>query len=665
MKKLSWTLLLLLLGGPSLKAQLPGDVLGSHNLSPGGSSPIQGGSTAACLYCHAPHSGIGANTPLWGQTLSVQTYTLYSSSTIQNVPAQPALGGPSSLCLSCHDGTIAPGQLVPSGAISMTGSMYSADKFGTNLQSSHPVSLVTPLQDSSDLVASLAATQTTADPLHKVALKGGTVECTTCHEPHNQSVDPVSLNFLVRDGSNGQICLSCHEPNSRTVNGKSNPLEQWSGSAHAMSGNVVAPQAGIGSYSTVAQFACLSCHRPHNANGAAGLLRGATPPPLNMDAATQSCMVCHSGGSNLQQPIPNVYAEFAKIGHPFPSQGNSHDANEPAVPVNNRHSTCADCHNSHSSLAVGTFAPAPGIRPSQTGALGVSATDGTTPLRPAVNQYETCLRCHGSSPGKQTLPVFGYAPVRAVSAADPLNVIPQMAATASSSHPVLHDASSPWPQPSLMTYMSNLDATPNTLRPLAGGPTPRIFCTDCHNSDGNREFGGPGPNGPHGSQFGHIMERRYEFSQVAPGTNFPINGPGSPIQNLFINPNLNAGNSNPGPYALCGKCHDLSKILLDMSFKPGPTGQGGHFTHVSQQGVSCSVCHTAHGMGSLSANITGERMVNFDVSVVAPNGASPISYSHVANTCVLACHGYNHNSDGTVSAIPLPLSPVPKVATAR
>ncbi len=44
----------------------------------------------------------------------------------------------------------------------------------------------------------------------------------------------------------------------------------------------------------------------------------------------------------------------------------------------------------------------------------------------------------------------------------------------------------------------------------------QIFCTDCHNSDDNREFGGTGPNGPHGSKWWHILERDYEFSQ-APG----------------------------------------------------------------------------------------------------------------------------------------------------
>jgi len=645
---------LLLLSARASNAQVGGDILGAHDLSPAGRSPIKGQSSAACLYCHAPHSGIGNNTPLWSQTLSSQTYDLYNSSTVQNVATQPTVGGSTSLCLSCHDGTIAPGQMVPYGNVPMSGAMFKTDVFGAALKASHPISLKTPLVDSADLVSSLAATGTTADPLHKVALINGTVECTSCHEPHNQRIDKISQNFLVRDGVNGQICLACHDPNARTVNGKSNPLAQWSGSIHATSGDIVNPQAGIGSYSTIAQFACLSCHMPHNANGASGLLRGANPPAVNMDVATQACVTCHSGGSNLQQSPPSVYAEFSKIGHPFPSQGNSHDANEPAVLINNRHSTCADCHNSHSSFPVGAFGSAPQIRPSQTGVVGVSATDGSTPVIPAFNQYENCLRCHGTSPGKQRLDVYGYAPFRAVSAADPLNVIPEMTVTASSSHPVLHDMSSPWPQPSLLTYMTKLDASPDTMRPLGSGQATRILCSDCHNSDDNREFGGPGPNGPHGSIYPHILERRYEFSKVAPGTNFPVNGPGSPILNPFVNPSLEGGSTNPGPYALCAKCHDLGKILQDTSFKPGSTGKGGHFTHISDQGVSCSVCHTAHGMGSLSANISGQRMVNFDVNVVAPNGTSPISYNHTAKTCVLACHGYDHNSDGTVTPIPSP-----------
>ena len=60
------------------------DVIGSHDLSPGGTSPIKGTLSGSCLYCHAPHSGLNgtagvAQTPLWNQKLSsVQSYTVYT-----------------------------------------------------------------------------------------------------------------------------------------------------------------------------------------------------------------------------------------------------------------------------------------------------------------------------------------------------------------------------------------------------------------------------------------------------------------------------------------------------------------------------------------------------------------------------------------------------------
>jgi hypothetical protein len=57
-------------------------------------------------------------------------------------------------------------------------------------------------------------------------------------------------------------------------------------------------------------------------------------------------------------------------------------------------------------------------------------------------------------------------------------------------------------------------------------------------------------------------------------------------------------------------------------------------------------------MGSVAAGISGERLVNFDLRVVAANGATPVSYNHATNTCTLKCHSYNHNSDGTVVAAP-------------
>jgi predicted CXXCH cytochrome family protein len=597
------------------QAQITGDALGVHDLGPGSSSPITGSRPDACAYCHAPHSGL--NTGLWNQKLTTQSYSTYNSNTEKNTTTQPTLGSVSNQCLSCHDGTVAVGATVAYGQVTTHGTMKSADVFGNNMQSSHPFSLVVPLQDSIDLAASLVGSGKTADPTGAVSLINGNVECTSCHNPHVQAKDPVSLNFLVKDSSNGQLCLACHDP-ARTMGGQVNPLADWSTSAHALSQSKISPSALVGSYPTLASNACNSCHATHNASGPARLLRGQNE---------QDCIACHNGGSNIS-PMPaneNVFAEYAtpKVGHPFPASTNPHDATEGVLLNNNRHATCVDCHNAHGSEQVTSFPPAPAIRASQKNIAGVSAADGTSLLTPAINQYESCLRCHGTSTGKQVLPIYGYFPVRAVVPGDPLNLIPQFVQTATSSHPVMHTRSSGFSQPSLLANMLNLDG-------LTAGRAmgTQILCSDCHNSDDNREFGGTGANGPHGSRWTHILERRYEMSQAAV--------PGALITNPFPNPDLSVN----GPYALCGKCHDMAnQVMKNTSFND-------HANHVNA-GMSCSACHTAHGLAATSGNISGERLVNFDVNVVAQNNGLPISYNRATNSCTLVCHGVTHTGTGS------------------
>ncbi len=611
-------LMLMVAAGPLLGQSTSGDVIGMHDLGPGSKSPITGARPDFCMYCHEPHNGVGGRTPLWNQKLTVQSYSLYSSDTEKNRSTQPMMGADSNLCLSCHDGTVAPGTTAAYGQVTMFGSMYNYDVFGTNLQPSHPLAFALPLKDNIDLIASLAAKGQTGDPTGAVRLVNGNVECTSCHNPHVQAKDLISQNFLVRDSSSGQMCLACHDP-TRQIAGKVNPLADWATSAHALMQNKISSQANVGSYPTVAQDACISCHAPHNAQGPARLLRGPNE---------QDCIACHNGGANITPAPANVFAEYAapKVGHPFPTATNPHDAGENTLLNNNRHATCVDCHNGHGSAQVGAFPPPPQIRVSQKDIAGISATDGMSIVAPAVNQYENCFRCHGSSSGKAIRPIYGYLPLRAVSAGDPLNIILQFSATATSSHPVTHVSISALPQPSLLSNMWNLDGV---TRGRAMGT--QIFCTDCHNSDDNREFGGTGPNGPHGSKWSHILERRYEFSQTVI--------PGQLITNLFPNPDLSVN----GPYALCGKCHNLTNVMANASFTQ-------HQSHITA-GFSCSVCHTAHGLGSLNPNISGQRLVNFDINVVAQNGAFPVSYNRATNTCTLTCHNAAHGPNGSVTAV--------------
>lgn len=475
----------------------------------------------------------------------------------------------------------------------------------------------TPLVDSPELASQLfSGAPSTRDV--SVKLVKNNVECTTCHDPHFQSRDHTVAMFLVRDNTSGQLCLACHDPN-RMVSGHTNYLANWAVSIHATATNRTTNQPYVGGYNSVAENACSACHMSHNAAGPARLLRGADE---------QACIACHNGGLGLSPAAPNVFAEFVKGGHPFPLGNNTHERSESAVLNNNRHATCVDCHNPHQTMQTSVAGAPPGIRPSQNGVVGISAADGVTVLDPAINQFENCLRCHGTSAGKMTNPAqFGYLPVREVAAADPLNLIPEFSPSSTSSHPVVHDRSSALPQLSLRSQMLNLNGT-NSTRSLGA----RILCTDCHNSDDNREFGGAGPNGPHGSRFSHILERRYELGQAP--------SPGTLMTNLFPNPDLTVN----GPYALCSKCHDLSQILANTSFSE-------HARHIND-GFSCSVCHVAHGMGAQNGNVSGERLVNFDVNVVAQNGAAPISYNHATNSCSLTCHGHGHTAIAAAAKSP-------------
>ena len=374
------------------------------------------------------------------------------------------------------------------------------------------------------------------------------------------------------------LCTACHQ------------LKNWTDSSHATStatwkGTLTNPWPA-GAFPTVAENACLNCHRSHSAGHPQRLLAQSAEP--------DNCTSCHNGAVAEK----NIAVEFLKpFHHPIEDNQWVHDPKEdPAIMP--QHVTCVDCHNSHTSQRVTDFSTAPKVRASQAGVAGISAKDGKTVVSPAVNQYETCLRCHGTSTGKKASINFGYLPRRVVSAPDPLNVIPEFDSLATSSHPVFQDRRSMLPQPSLRSYMLNLDGK-TAGRPMGN----QIFCTDCHNSDDNREFGGQGPNGPHGSIFPQILARRYEFSTA------PV--PGGLVTNLFVNPNLSAdGGSNGGPYALCAKCHDLTRIMSDESWN-------GHSRHVAQDGFSCSVCHTAHGVPAQSGSISGERLVDFDVNVVA------------------------------------------------
>lgn len=557
-----------------------------HNLSTSGPGPVKAQATSEiCIFCHTPHNA-NPVTPLWSQALSSASYTSYASSTMNATVGVPQ--GSSKLCLSCHDGTVALGNIAGSGQLPMTGlptgKLTGASSLGTNLGDDHPISFV-PVTGST-VVNPPAGSPVALDP-------NGQVQCVTCHEPHQQDIDATTKKFLVMNNSSSSMCLVCHRP----AYWSSNP------SSHMTSTKPFAAGQGAHTgYTTVATNGCESCHKPHTATTAARMLKG---------VEEQTCGSCH-GPSAIGR---NIQAEFSKTyNHPtYRITPSVHDASEaPNNPSHTlpevsgaapRHAECEDCHNGHASYAASTAAP------KGSGAVaGVWGINRSNTLvqpsgsPPSVNEYEICFKCHADS---ANMPQAGGAPAPPYPnrVAPQFNKRLQFDSTAVSYHPIEAAAKattspslkSPWTRTSIMR------------------------CTDCHDSDTGPKAPTPGtgPAGPHGSSFKHLLAGRYDMD------------------------NSNTTES-AAAYALCYKCHDRTIVLSTTSFRE-------HDRHVRSENASCSICHDPHGIsGAQGTTLNNAHLVNFDKRFVTPSSGGLLKWEQTSpgrGRCYLTCHGDNHNPE--------------------
>src|SRR5690348_13737940 len=70
--------------------------------------------TGACTFCHTPHRAIQSRL-LWNHTLSQNAFSWSDSTTTMGGTPMPTIStswtGPSKFCLSCHDGSVAIGDI--------------------------------------------------------------------------------------------------------------------------------------------------------------------------------------------------------------------------------------------------------------------------------------------------------------------------------------------------------------------------------------------------------------------------------------------------------------------------------------------------------------------------------------------------------------------------
>lgn len=162
-----------------------------------------------CIACHTPHNSETnvTDAPLWNHQLSVATYTTYTSPTMDAQTQQPR--GPTKLCLSCHDGSVALDSF--GGKVGTTNISGNAN-LGIDLSDDHPVSVEWKHQD---LITSGAfCTNCHFGPPREVVFfrPGGSgpiwIECATCHDVHNKTNYP---KLLRKSMVGSELCLTCHE----------------------------------------------------------------------------------------------------------------------------------------------------------------------------------------------------------------------------------------------------------------------------------------------------------------------------------------------------------------------------------------------------------------------------------------------------------------------
>lgn len=648
----------------------------NHNLSSSGKGTIKAtaaGTSEICVFCHTPHSAANiADAPLWNKDIfknAEPAYTVYSSDVLQQLsyPAaeQPVKTGKgihirkTRLCLSCHDGTIALGNLanLPFGSssdIPMTGGVTTmpqaaAGYIGIDLQDDHPVAIVHTTLDPElkpslppapgggqvYLFDSVTGVKTTNSSLSTY------VECTSCHDPHDNQYG----NFLTADNRNSSVCTSCHAKTGYEASG-----------IHATSGLLYAPPNGAGGVlgTTVGSpdgVKCMNCHFPHKAGVTPGA--PATPNPtagkyLLSFQGNGSCFVnpgdrwgtpgsagvCHgntaSGNNatrrNIETAVGRQYA------HPVKSYTNIHKATEgkdynpngwlSATPW---HVNCEDCHNPHTAgdvlhtVGVNTIGSVGSDLSPLYGAGGARMASWPAawnpplaanytyiePLGVAKNtslvpnwEYEVCFKCHTS---------FAWGP--GTPPTSPTLGLP------------MTDQAKEF-NPSNASYHPVAEATKNFnkegayLNPWDSGNL-TMYCSDCHGSNTTA------PVGPHGSTNRAILTNAYD-----PATIGTVNS------------------------ELCFKCHNYGAYYSNDV--PGQTGfrnatRNLHYWHMNAAGFTnppgiqktCTRCHSNPPHGSnkphlISYSIDGAPYGSYSSITNYNTAALPGSYVEI--DCATACH---------------------------
>ncbi len=176
-----------------------------------------------CVVCHTPHNSENSivESPVWNHAFTISTFSLYSTDNI-NTALEDQPSGVSKLCLSCHDGVVALDKIGGNSSLAINGGDITATS-GDSVTKEHPLSVTfnrelaakdPSFYDPSIQIVTIGAGGEASETgtITNLLLSDGKVQCTSCHDVHNNFVGPGNKNqpFLRITKAGSQICLTCH-----------------------------------------------------------------------------------------------------------------------------------------------------------------------------------------------------------------------------------------------------------------------------------------------------------------------------------------------------------------------------------------------------------------------------------------------------------------------
>ena len=251
------TALAVLALAPALAWSAPGTGLSgtAHDFTTatGGLMGTNAVEVGVCTYCHTPHKAL-STLLLWNHTLSANTFSWDVAKTTAGTDFPAIAGGtykgPTAKCLSCHDGSVAIGDIAwfkeaphtgvaannpfKIGGVGDTAMLITKVQGGGDMSGNHPVAMPYALGNAANTYngstsgSGLVLTEWVANPAAPIrlfnddgtgvisagAVAGKTgIECSSCHDPHNKAA---TEDYFLRGkltgstAASGYLCLQCH-----------------------------------------------------------------------------------------------------------------------------------------------------------------------------------------------------------------------------------------------------------------------------------------------------------------------------------------------------------------------------------------------------------------------------------------------------------------------